>query len=208
MSADWPFSEPQNVATLVSRYIFQGEPILYAYRDWDDGTWQFFPDRVTEPSHVLLVALKEVYALDQSIGDLSDLPPGWMAHRSTTATPWERRKNHPFPVFADHGFYLEDATEYERQRPDLYCIPDAETRENLNVGDTVKLIFRFAEEWSDREDNDAERMWVEVTEVDRENACYRGTLANDPIMHSQIACGDELWFHPIHVFDIYAEPNE
>lgn len=205
MSTSWPFSDAQNVAVLASRFVLEGEPITHVYRDWEDGMWQFLPNRVTEAGHGRLIALEEVFIRDQSIAELADLPPGWMAKRSQRGSPWERSKNHPFPVFADHGFYLEDATEYERQRPDLYQIPASEVRENLKVGDTVKLIFRFANEWSERAKNDAERMWVEVVEIDGENARYRGTLANDPMMHSEVHYGDELWFHPVHVFAISVE---
>lgn len=205
MSNEWPFSIPPNVVTLVSRYILEGEPITFAYRGWEDGTFQFLPDRITKSGDARLVALKEVFDVDSSIAELADLPPGWMAHRPGPTSAWEWRKDHPFPVFAERGFYLEDATEYERQCPDLYQVPSAAIRESLKVGDFVKLIFRFAEESSDREDNDSERMWVEVREVDEENGRYRGTLANDPRAHSQIAYGDELWFHPSHVF---AVPDE
>jgi hypothetical protein len=202
MSADWPFSDPPNVATMVSRYILEGEPIIFAYRDWEDGMWLFLPNRVTEASHGRLVALQEVYQLDPSIAELVDLPAGWKAHRASPESPWERQKNHPFPIFAERGFYLEDATEYARQRPDLYEIPPEAFRTDLQIGDMAKLIFRFADEESARTDNDSERMWVEVVEVDKENARYRGTLANEPQAHSEIAYGDELWFHAIHVFDI------
>ena len=201
----WPFSVPPNVATMVSRYVLEGEAITCAYRDWEDGMWLFLPNRVTEASYGRVVALEEVYKLDSSIAELADLPPGWMAQRARPQDPWERRKNHPFPVFAEHGFYLEDATEYERQRPDLYEIPPEEFRKDLQIGDLAKLIFRFAAEGSERADNDAERMWVEVTEVDRDYFRYRGTLANDPKVHSQIAYGHELWFHAMHVFDIEEE---
>ena len=196
MSTDWPFPDPPNVSTLISRYVLEGEPIIYAYRDWDDGMWQFFPDRITQTEDGRLAALESVYKLDPSIAQFADLPAGWVAQRSRPSAPWVRKKNHPFPVFADHGFYLEDATEYEREFPDLYRIPEEMIRESLRVGDIVKLIFRFADEWSERTDNDAERMWVEIVEADFEKLRYRATLANDPMFHPQISCGHELWFHP------------
>ena len=202
MSANWPFPDPPNVATMVTRYILEGETITHAYRDWDDGMWQFLPDRVTQISDGRLVCLEEIYKRDPSIAELADLPPGWMAERAKASAPWVRRKNHPFPVFADHGFYLEDATAYQQAFPDQYSIPDEATRENLRLGDIVKLGFRFAGETSERANNETERMWVEIVEADSENLRYRATLANDPMMHPQIAFGYELWFHPIHVFAI------
>src|SRR4051794_25123370 len=112
MSNDWPFEDAPNTATIVSRYVFEGEPICFAYKDWEDGGWQFFPDRVTEAKDAKLVCLKEVYTVDNSIGELADLPPGWMATR-TAGSGWKRERNHPFPVYRFDGFYLDDATEYE-----------------------------------------------------------------------------------------------
>lgn len=206
MSTHWPFKDAPNTATLVSRYVLEGERICFAYRDWDDGTWQFFPDHATDANDTKLVCLKEVYQLDESIGELADLRVGWMATRGS-GSGWTRKKNHPFPVFRDDGFYLDDATEYERLNPKQYKIPCKATRENLRVGDIVKLIFRFADEWCPRGDNQCERMWVEICEVDGENLSYRGILVNDPSLHNQIVYGHELWFHPIHIFDIREEKS-
>lgn len=205
MESDWPFHSPPNVATLTSRHVFQGEPICYVYRDWEDGTWQFLPNRSTELGDAMLVCLKEVYKLDESIASLADLPPGWMAHRTSDKAQWQRSKHHPFPVFADNGFYLDDATAYERLYPETYQIPPEDIRKSLGVGDTVKLVFRFADEWAPRQDNECERMWVEVVEVDQENERYRGELLSKPHLHSVIAAGHLLWFHPRHVFAKHEE---
>ena len=38
----------------------------------------------------MLVALKEVIALDDTLLELADLPPGWMASRASKADPWKR----------------------------------------------------------------------------------------------------------------------
>lgn len=206
MTADWPFEDPPNVIAFTTRYVLEGEPICSAYREWEDSSWQFLPDRITLMRDAKLVCLKEIFALDASIAELADLPPGWMATRADRTSPWQRLRNHPYPVFASDGFYLEDATAYERHYPDIYRIPPQQVRENLKVGDVTKLIFRFAEEGAPRKDNDAERMWVEVSEVDEDNGRYRGSLANDPEIHSAIAYGHEFWFHPLHIFAV-AEPT-
>jgi hypothetical protein len=198
----WPFHEEPNTGAFASRHIFSGDPICYVYHDWDDGSWQFLPNRATEQSDAMLVCLKEVYYLDPSIGDLADLPPGWMAKRISASSPWTRAKNHSFPVFAEDGFYLDDATEYERLYPDLYQIPTEQLRKNLKTGELVKLIFRFADEWEPRKDNQCERMWVEVLAADEDNQNFQGKLLNTPHLHSAIGEGYEFWFHPLHVFAI------
>ena len=197
---EWPFEDAPNVATFTSRYVLEGEAICFVYRGWDDGAWEFLPDRVTEQADTKLVSLKSVFEMDPTIGELADLPPGWMAKRAGKSSPWERSRDHPYPVFADDGFYLDDATAYTSLHPDLYSIPPAEIRENLRKGQIIKIIFRFAGEWSPRQDNECERMWVEVMAVDTENGHYQGMLLNDPLLHKAIAYGHEFWFHPVHVF--------
>lgn len=208
MKKVWPFKQAANTGTFVSKHLFSGDPICYAYRNWDDGSWQFLPNRVTQQSDAMLVCLEEVYKLDTSIGDLADLPPGWMAKRDEPGSPWSRSKNHPYPVFADHGYYLDDATQYERLYPDIYQIPKEEDRKTLRAGDLVKLIFRFADEWSPRKDNECERMWVEVLAADEDDLNYHGKLLNIPHLHSAIDEGHELWFHPIHVFALEREEDQ
>lgn len=198
MSTDWPFKDATNTMSFASRHIFKGESIRRVYHDWDDGTWQVHPDRDPGQSDAILVCLESVFKLDPTVGELYDLPPGWKAERSHPHAPWVRSRDHPYPVFKDDGFYLDDATEYEK-----FCkIPDATDRESLKTGYLVQLIFRFADEWSERQDNDCERMWVEVIEVDEDCVRYHGRLTNQPHLHAAINEGDTLWFHPIHVFAI------
>ncbi|MES2595347.1 MAG: hypothetical protein V4662_08430 [Verrucomicrobiota bacterium] len=206
-SAPWPFEDLPNVATFTSRHVLEGAPICFVYHGWDDGAWQFLPDRVTEQSDAKLVCLKNVFEIDASIGELADLPEGWMAKRADRSCRWERSRDHPYPVFADDGFYLDDATIYETLYPETYTIPAAAVRTSLQKGQLVKLIFRFADEWSSRQDNECERMWVEVIEVDDENGCYKGSLRNDPHLNQRISFGHEFWFHPVHVFAVEDEAS-
>ncbi|MBB5034522.1 hypothetical protein [Prosthecobacter vanneervenii] len=198
MNKDWPFTDATNTAAFVSRYVLEGEPICRVYHDWDDGAWQFHPDRDPEQPDIRIVCLEHVYELDPSIGELHDLPYGWKAERCNPHAPWTRSRHHPYPVFEENGFYLDDATAYSK-----FCnIPDAKDRESLQAGQSVKLIFRFADEWSERRGNDSENMWVELIEVNNDYGDYRGRLLNQPLLHSAINKGDELWFHPTHVFAI------
>lgn len=200
MDQPWPFSDPPNTMAFVSRRYFQSDPICHVYHDWNDGSWVFLPDRMTEDSDAMIVSLETVMKKDPSIGQLAALPHGWKATRASASARWTQSKDHPYPVFADDGYYLDDATVYQELYPDQYSIPAEEKRQSLQNGECVKLIFRFAAEWSPRQDNECERMWVEVLEVDSDYERYRGRLLNQPRLHSAISEGDELWFHPIHVF--------
>ncbi len=95
MTADWPFTDAPNTATFVTRHIFNGDLISHVYHDWDDGAWQFLPNRITESAGIMIVALDEVLKLDPSVGDLHDLPLGWKAERTAINAPWLRSRNHP-----------------------------------------------------------------------------------------------------------------
>jgi hypothetical protein len=44
-------------------------------------------------------------------------------------------------------------------------------------------------------------MWVKITEVDDDNAIYTGVIDNE-LVHSALANGDELQFHPLHIAEI------
>ena len=88
---DWPFADPPNVLTFTVRQIMDNErPILRVAHDKDDGMWQFLTgDRLTM-ADTLLVCLKNVVAIDQSVIELADLPVGWEATRESLSHPWRR----------------------------------------------------------------------------------------------------------------------
>ncbi len=147
-----------------------------------------------------MVCLSSIVDLDASIGELHDLPYGWAAERKSPKHKWKRFKYHPFPSFEEQGYYLEDVVVAAAQRDDLN--PPSERRlENCQVGDHVKLLFRFAAEDSPRQDFQTERMWVEITDIDEDGGYFTGAIANDP-NHSAAALGDELQFHPHHIAEI------
>lgn len=58
-----------------------------------------------------------------------------------------------------------------------------------------------AKENSPRNDNETERMWVNITAIDDDNGYYTGVVDNQPL-HSAAALGDELHFHPVHIAEI------
>jgi hypothetical protein len=88
---EWPFDDPENVATMTVRQITHGgQPILLVSHDADDGMWQFLTGGPVEMTDAMIVGLGEVYRIDQSIGELADLPLGWTAERSAPGQPWRR----------------------------------------------------------------------------------------------------------------------
>jgi hypothetical protein len=89
---DWPFDDPENVATMTVRQVTHGgQPIRLVVRDADDGMWQFLTGGPFEMADAMIVSLREVYRIDPSIGELADLPPGSQAERSAVGKPWRRQ---------------------------------------------------------------------------------------------------------------------
>lgn len=89
---DWPFDDPENVATMTVRQVTHGgQPILLVSHDADDGMWQFLTGGPVEMVDAMIVSLREVYQIDPSIAELADLPLGWQAWRSSAGEPWQRR---------------------------------------------------------------------------------------------------------------------
>lgn len=206
MNADWQFDGAPNTACLTTSFVLDGSPILRVYHDYDGG-WQFHgsPDHPATTDVARLVSLGSMIARDISLSELHDLPFGWRASRVTVASPWIREKNNPFATHEINGYYLEDAVWMSQYRNDVDPPPES-IRNNLPVGSYAKLLFRFAAENAERQNNETERMWVLVTEVD-EGGNYVGRLENGPNHSDVLAYGDRIHFHPLHVMEILDDNN-
>lgn len=91
MPHDWPFADPENVATYTLDRILRGEaPILRVRHDCDDGAWQFLDDGDVDVASAKIVALRAMVDLDPSLRELADLPEGWAAERDEPGEPWRR----------------------------------------------------------------------------------------------------------------------
>lgn len=85
----FPFHDAPNTATLVCCHVMNRErPILFASHDEEDGMWQFLcgGSHKTEDAH--LIALHEVFELDNSIGALAEMPCGCCAERKNLEDKW------------------------------------------------------------------------------------------------------------------------
>jgi len=206
MKSAWQFDDAPNTACFTTSFVLDGSPILRVYHDFE-GEWQFHgaDDQPATEEVARLVSLGCMIAQDDSLVQLHDLPYGWRATRTSARSPWRRSKNHPCATFVENGYYLDDAVWLSQYRDDLNP-PLAEERDNLEPGTYVKLLFRFAAEDAERQDNETERMWVLIT--DRDDEYYVGTLANDPHYDRVLKCDDIVHFHPLHIMEILAAEEE
>jgi hypothetical protein len=95
----WPFDQPHSCASISLRSIVhEGAPILHVTHDSDDHGWQFLGLEHPSESDACVIALEEAIALDSTLLQLADLPPGWHAWRLTPASPWRRAPTLPEAV--------------------------------------------------------------------------------------------------------------
>ena len=82
--------------------------------------------------------------------------------------------------------------------PHTFPIPSKSEINDLEVGDTVKLIFQF---------NDigigitAERMWVQLTHILPEGG-FKGFLDNNPVLIKDLKYRDKVEFKSSNIIDI------
>jgi hypothetical protein len=96
MKTDWPFNDPPNVTCITTvKVLREGHPILLVTHDEEDGGWQFLCGTTNDPDDGLVIGLGCAYDLDESVGELADLPLGWRAWRDSREEAWQRSENPP-----------------------------------------------------------------------------------------------------------------
>ena len=202
MNEDWQFDDPPDTACITTADVLERNAVITdVYHDYGGG-WQFLnaSDEPFTADDGRVVSLDCMIEMDHTLRQLFKLDYGWRASRPSSADVWKFEKNHPFPTFAESGYYLEDA-DWISQYLDDVNPPPMEQRENLLLDHWCKLIFRFRDEMSEREDYDSERMWVSITDVD-DYDFYTGTLQNTPAKNQGLESGNEIRFHPTHIIEI------
>jgi hypothetical protein len=87
---DWPFAETRNTASITTRQVLDGAPILRVSHDADDGSWQFLCGTTDDPADARVVGLGSMLARDATLGEIADLPEGCRAWRNAPGSAWQR----------------------------------------------------------------------------------------------------------------------
>lgn len=91
MKGEWPFEEGSDTAAISQVQAMDGSrPILFVSHSSDDGLWQFLTGETATMADALVVGLGTVLKVDSSIGEVADLPEGWVAVRKDRVSAWER----------------------------------------------------------------------------------------------------------------------
>ncbi|RSD28984.1 immunity protein Imm33 domain-containing protein [Mesobacillus subterraneus] len=101
------------------------------------------------------------------------------------------------------SWYLDNVYELNKESPYTFYLPSTEVLDQLEVGDSVKLIFTTEE--ADHDGFRGERMWVEITHINGTE--FVGKLENEP-HRLQLKRGDEIPFKIENICDTeYEDPQ-
>ena len=85
----WPFDQPKDCATVVSKSIIDGgKPILHVSHDEDDHGWQFLDGISEELDDLEIIGLSHILEIDPTMAELAHLEPGYHATRTRVDSEW------------------------------------------------------------------------------------------------------------------------
>ena len=87
---NYPFYDNPDTAVITCCHIIDGsEHILYVSHDSDDGMWQFLCGNSHNTDDARVVSLLDIFSMDNSVGELSELPLGCCAERDSIKSKWK-----------------------------------------------------------------------------------------------------------------------
>lgn len=88
---EWPFDQSEEVTAITTRQVIEdGKPILMAIHYSDDHSWAFLCNTTGATEDGRVICMGSAVGIDQSIMDIADLPPGWIAERDSVGGEWRR----------------------------------------------------------------------------------------------------------------------
>ena len=86
----WEFDQPKNCAVITKKKIIEGKSqICFVSHDLDDDGWQFLDNENPTSDQIVVISLKEMVDIDQSIVVLSTMKPGFCASRKNKDSNWD-----------------------------------------------------------------------------------------------------------------------
>lgn len=108
------------------------------------------------------------------------------------------------PSYEIDHYELDNVEKLQESHSGGFWIPDKTKRQNLNIGDVVKLSFRM-QHIDSPNDVSIECMWVQIKEL--KDGFFIGTLDNGPYDRGHLQYPKKVVFKPEHVMDIYDETD-
>jgi len=85
------FLEDENTAVFTTKFVMKDrELITYVTHEIEDGAWQFYSEsEFNGYEDIMVVSLKNIIELDETITKIADLPLGFAAFRKTKTEEWK-----------------------------------------------------------------------------------------------------------------------
>jgi hypothetical protein len=86
---------PLDTVVFTTKFVLEEKKtITYVTHDIEDGAWQFFSDDLFENFEEVarIVGLQEIFEIDKSLIELSDIPLGYYATRKDKNDSWTIKK--------------------------------------------------------------------------------------------------------------------
>jgi hypothetical protein len=81
--------ESENKAVITTRFVVENNStITYVSYD-DDGDWQFFGNEDITENDALVISIKQILDIDQSLKDIPEIQEGQNVTRNDINSPWQ-----------------------------------------------------------------------------------------------------------------------
>lgn len=105
---NWPFDKDKNVVAVTTIPVHKNNlPILSVSHYLVDNSWAFTCGSTNDPSDSVLLTMEEIISKDNTLLDIFDLPPGWMAIRKKVGGEWYRHKDNDLLKKAEHLAFMK-----------------------------------------------------------------------------------------------------
>lgn len=90
MRETWLFDQPGDTMAITTRQVLHGgAPVLCVAHYSDDHSWAFTCGTTNKEEDACVVAMEEIVVADPYLKAVADLPPGWVATRSSVEAAWQ-----------------------------------------------------------------------------------------------------------------------
>ena len=87
------WSDPLDPAAITTAAVAsKAKPVLLVIHEEGSGGWQFMDGGDVTGAKPQVIPKDELLKLDPTLKEVTDLPVGWEARRSSASSPWIRRK--------------------------------------------------------------------------------------------------------------------
>lgn len=83
------FDDKLDTAVFTTKSVLnKSETISFVFHHEEDGAWEFIGNSKYEEHDYIIISLREIIEIDESVLDIADLPLGFQAFREKKGTPW------------------------------------------------------------------------------------------------------------------------